>query len=406
MALLKDHLTDALQPTAVSDPPPIPQATVFSLTHAATDRILAMGAERKAALCVAVGKQAWLGRPIGDLQTGDAYRAYLREVTAQFVDEHAAPVFIAHDLHPHYLSTVVAKSLNRPTLAVQHHHAHVAAVTAEWAETEPVIGLCCDGVGYGPDGAAWGGEVLWCDAGHYRRLGHLDYFPLPGGDAAAIDTWRPALSLLKLAFANEWHDPADGLMAAMPPRQRDECRRFIDANLAAVRTSSLGRVFDAVAFLLGLCNRNDVEAQAAVAVESAAAEYAEEAWPYETRVDNGSIHLSLLPAIRALTRERLRGDDPGRLAARFHETVARLLTTAATLAAEQTNTPRVALAGGCFANRRLRERCIELLERRRLSVLAPRRVTCGDGAIALGQAAIAARILERSAPCASPFRVV
>jgi hydrogenase maturation protein HypF len=262
-----------------------------------------------------------------------------------------------------------------------------------------VVGLSCDGVGYGDDGAAWGGEVLVCEAAGYQRFAHLAYFPLAGGDKAAIETWRPAAALLREAYGGEWRDWA-GRLSRFDESELDTIQRLMDAGVNCPPTSSLGRVFDGVSFLLGRCERNRHEAEAAMAVEAIVSDAEVEPYDYSGVPDREPAALSLAPMLRGVVDDVLAERNVSGIAARFHETIARMLVTAAQTACERRNIGTVALSGGCFANRRLLSRVVELSEASGLRVLYHRRVPCGDGGLSLGQAVAAAAMLERKSPCA------
>ena len=383
-------------------------------------RILAVGGELKSTICLLTGGEAIVSEHLGDLSNPEAYRHFVQAIERMEELFGFSPDVVVHDLHPQYLSTHYAQKLGLPTIAVQHHHAHIASVMAEWNEPGPVVGLSCDGTGYGTDGAIWGGEVLYCQRGEFERLGHLEYFPLVGGDAAAIETWRPAAALLRQAFAEHWMDYMTENIAAGP---RTGCSKNVAAGLRAGRssavaagprtgrgmptdlsifdqqlqanlntplTSSLGRVFDAVSYLLGLCSRNRHEAEAAMMLEAAAANETADPYPYEISQHEGQLALSLLPTVTAIVKARCAGESVARLAAGFHETITYIMADAATLVCEQRGVQTVALSGGCFANRRLLTRLVELLEAKHLRVLYHRSVPSGDGGLSLGQAYIAA----------------
>jgi hydrogenase maturation protein HypF len=363
-------------------------------------RVLAVGGELKAAACVYSGREALLSEPLGNLTDPQTYRQYVRCIEQLLAQRSFSPDLVAHDLHPQYLSTQYARALDIPTVAVQHHHAHIVAVMAEQGIEGPVVGVCCDGVGYGSDGAAWGCEVMACDASAFERLCHLEYFPLFGGDAAAIETWRPAAALLKQALGEQWRKLMPDSFSRVPEDELEAFDRVTSAKINLPRTSSLGRVFDAVSFMLGLCDRNDREAQAAIALEAAAGQEDVEPYPYETTTCNGSFRMSLAPMVRAIVKDLRAKKDVGMVAARFHEAVARMLAAAAVMACEMSGVSRTVLSGGCFANRRLRSRMVERLENRHLTVAQAERVSCGDAGLALGQAVAAAARRERAGACA------
>jgi hydrogenase maturation protein HypF len=336
-----------------------------------------------------------MSRPLSNLTDPIDYRQFVADVkTAD--DMLGIPDIVAHDCHPMYMTTHLAQSLGRRTVSVQHHHAHIAAVMAEYGAESNVVGVCCDGVGWGTDGAAWGGELLFCHCGRFERLGHLEYFPLFGHDAAAIETWRPAAALLKQAYGSDWRNRLTPPCEHVPSAHLDLFESATASNVSATATSSLGRVFDGVSFLLGLCDRNGTEAQAASALERAADVGDFESYPYETTVVAGSIRMSLAPSIRALVRDVAAAKSVGVIAARFHETIARMLTASALLGCDLRNVDTVALGGGCFANRRLLSLVDRYLSLHGVRTLKNKTVSCGDAGLSLGQAFVASQ-LERVA---------
>ncbi len=378
----------------------------------AASKVLAVGGELKSTVCLCAHGEAILSEHLGDLTHPDAFRNFVRAIDRLKGLFEFEPVVVAHDLHPQYLSTHYARELcdpvvnpqssivNRqssaalPSVTVQHHHAHIVSVMAEWGEAGPVVGLACDGTGYGTDGAVWGCEVLLCTPSDFQRLGHLKYFPLVGGDAAAVETWRPAAALLREGRRDGWRE---ALSAATGRRSRPVTpgvlERFdqqVTAGVNTPATSSLGRVFDAVSFLLGLCDRNRHEAEAAIALEAVAGQASAPPYPYEVAEAAGRIEMSLLPALAEIVGDLRAGESVSRIAARFHEAAAHMLADAASVACGSTAVQTVGLSGGCFANRRLLTRLVDLLEHRRLRVLYHRQVPAGDGGLALGQAVTAA----------------
>mgnify|MGYP001020774649 FL=1 len=356
-------------------------------------KILAVGGELKSTVCLLHNGEAIVSEHLGDLSNPAAYRHFVQAIGRLEELFGFKPDVVAHDLHPQYLSSVYARQREVPTLAVQHHHAHVASVMAEYGVPGPVVGLSCDGTGYGTDGAVWGCELLLCERGGFERLGHLEYFPLVGGDVAAVDTWRPALALA-IAAGGSAADVIPIAIGDLPTAaELAVFERQLTSGVNAPPTSSLGRVFDGVSYLLGLCRRNRHEAEAAMALEAAAGAYAEnavEAYGYEVREDDGMLRLSITQMSREIVAERRANAPVPRIAARFHETVARLLADAASAACERHGIRVVALSGGCFANRRLLARVVELLASSGLKVLYHRSVPSGDGGLALGQAIVAA----------------
>ena len=355
--------------------------------------VLAFGAHLKNCVCVTRGDQAFASPHIGDLDNA---------ATCEFLDEtverllqllDVKPELVAHDLHPHYDSTQAALAFaaryGLPTVAVQHHHAHIAAVCAEHARRGPVLGLALDGLGLGSDGTAWGGELLLVDGAQFERLGHLRTLPLPGGDKAAREPWRMAAAVLhelgRNADIGKRFTQAGSSIVAQLLRQ----------NLNCPRSSSMGRVFDAVSGLLGLCDQMDYEAQAAIFLEQAATRHIElHGWP--KAIDSGwSItsdgQLDLLPLLATLDAAA----DVDQAAAVFHATLVDALASWVARAAEAGGVKTLSWGGGCFLNSLLSLGLRKALEQRGIRVLAPQRLSPGDASIAVGQAWIAINSKER-----------
>ncbi|NMG73915.1 carbamoyltransferase HypF [Aromatoleum diolicum] len=348
--------------------------------------VLAFGAYFKNALCLAHDGEARFSATVGDLDTPDACRRM--DGCARALLAQDTPAAIAHDLHPDFHSShracELAARLGVPAIAVQHHHAHVAAVLAENVHPGPALGLALDGVGLGSDGTAWGGELLYVDGARFERLGHLAPLPLAGGDRAAREPWRMAAAVLHRAgradeIARRFADqPAAAMLAAVLAR-----------DALCPPTTSLGRVFDAVAGLLGLCSVMRVEAEAAIALERAATDYLERVGDVPVEPEgwaiDGAGRLNLLPLLVALTDE----PDAPRGAARFHVTLAAALAAWAAHAAARTGFDVVALSGGCLHNRILSRRLGAALRAQGLTVLEAQRLSPGDAGLALGQAWVA-----------------
>lgn len=365
------------------------RATALSLAQAGPT-VLAAGAWFKNAACAARGDGALLSAPVGDLDSPDACRAHEDAVEALLGWLEEPPDAVVCDLHPDFHSSREAarraRALGVPLIAVQHHHAHIAALCAEHGREAPVLGLALDGVGLGADGKAWGGELLEVDGARFSRLGHFRPVALPGGDKAAREPWRVAAAVLHALgrggeIASRYAiEPAAATIAVM-----------LERGVNSPETSSAGRAFDAAAGLLGLSRRMDFEAQAAIALEQAAARHiAAHGWPppADWRIgDDGQ--LDLLPALGALTEEA----DAGLGAARFHATLVEALAAWVARAAGRTGVDVVACGGGCFLNRLLSTGLRERLDAAGLSMLETRRVSPGDAGLALGQAWIAQRSL-------------
>lgn len=368
-----------------------------------TPPMLAVGGHLKNVFTLARGRFAYQSQHLGDLEnlTGlDFFTESLAHLMRTFEIE---PEAVAHDLHPGYLSTSWAKQWaaehNLPIIAVQHHHAHIAACMAEHNLEGPVLGLSLDGTGYGTDGRIWGGEVLIAHLDRFDRFAHLDYVPMAGGDAAVREPWRMAFAHLLAAGCSE--EEARELTGASD-RDAHLVARMIERNLNSPLTSSLGRLFDAVAAVVLARRTVDYEAQAAIELEGCAVseddeagrpEYALELWDGENPegpnvLRAGRMWKTLLTDLRC-------GEDVSRIAARFHAGVAWGFINAAANARIETGINSVALSGGCLHNRRLARLLRDGLEEEGFQVFQHRQVSPGDGGLSYGQAVVAAAILKR-----------
>jgi hydrogenase maturation protein HypF len=274
-------------------------------------------------------------------------------------------------------------------IGVQHHHAHIASCMAENGLEEPVIGVAFDGTGYGADGQIWGGEVLTCDFVAFERCLHLRYIPLAGGDTAIREPWRAALSYARDAFGR--NVPED-LFAGIPRRRRALVETMLDRKVNTMLTSSCGRLFDAVAFLVGLREQTNYEGQAAIELEAIAETNVEARFGFE--IGNGEIDLR--PACVDIVRAVQAGQRPGWISAAFHNTVAAAVVDACCHVRDGHEIRRVCLSGGTFQNFYLLRRAVDGLRSRGFEVFLHARVPVNDGGIALGQAMIAGATLRTS----------
>ncbi len=360
--------------------------------------ILAVGAELKGAFCLYKDGRAVLSEHMGDLKGGRTYRNFIDQIARLTELFDVQPGLIVCDKHPMYLSSEYASRWARGELAgrdtvklltVQHHHAHIASCLAENGLTGPVIGLACDGVGYGEDGAIWGCEVLVADVKQYSRVGHLRYLPLPGGDAAAIDTYRPAVGALFDAYGSEASQIATDCKLPASTEQIASAIAQIQRNVNCPLTSSLGRWFDAVAGLTGVAVRNGYEGQAPMLLEAGISPGVDE--QYDFAIDGaGPFTIDLRPMVKAIVADKTSGIAVGVIAAKFHNTVAAFLLASARRVRQETGLSKVALSGGCFANRYLTAKLVDQLADDGFEVLRHRVIPCNDGGVALGQAIIAA----------------
>jgi hydrogenase maturation protein HypF len=355
--------------------------------------LLACGAELNNTFCVAKGERAWVSHHIGDLEnyeTLSSFSAGIEHFERLFA---VAPAVIAHDLHPEYLSTKYALERDGVELVgVQHHHAHLAACLAEHGETGPAVGAIFDGTGLGSDGTLWGGEILYGDSAGVDRAGALLAVPLPGGSQAIRQPWRMACAWLSAAF-DEAEEVPVALSEFVEQARWSQVRRLVQSGVAAPLTTSAGRLFDAVAALCGLRAEINYEGQAAIELEAACDPNELGSYPIDLYAEDGRLVIDPRETIRAVCADVAAGTAVGAIAARFHTALAKTTVEACVAVASSHDTERVVLSGGVFQNKRLTEATAAGLTAAGLRVLIPERLPAGDGGIAYGQAAVAARRL-------------
>ncbi len=350
--------------------------------------LLACGAELKNTFCLARGPRAWVSHHIGDLENYETLRSFTEGI------EHLGRLFavepevVAHDLHPEYLSTKYALELDGVELVgVQHHHAHLAACLAEHGEPGPALGAIFDGTGYGLDGTVWGGELLLGDVRSFRRVGSLLPVSLPGGERAIRQPWRMACSWLSAALDGE-PDLPSSLVGRVEPRAWAQVHRLVVTGTAAPATTSMGRLFDAVASLAGVRAEINYEGQAAIELEAACDPHASGSYPIAV----GGTPLVIDPreTIREVAADVAAGESVGVIARRFHRTIAGATVKSLVELAAAHGTGVVVLSGGVFQSRLLLESVSGALVANGLRVLVPERLPVNDGGISYGQAAVAA----------------
>jgi hydrogenase maturation protein HypF len=357
--------------------------------------VLGVGAELKNTICLTRGREAFLSQHIGDLENLETLHSFEHAIGHLERILEIKPLCIAHDLHPDYLSTQWAVSQNQvPRLAVQHHHAHIAAVVAEQKLEGPVLGLAMDGAGYGTDGTIWGGEILLVEADHFQRLGHFRTVALPGGAKAIKEPWRMAVSFLWSIDPEHMHERFKDFLSRWPEEKVRVVIQMLQRNVNTPLTSSCGRIFDAVSCLAGLRDTVNYEGQAAIELEQA---MEDDSGTYEGRVHNerGKWILDPLPMIEQVIGDVRSGLSPGIVSARFHKGVVSLLTEVTQLASEETGLKRIALSGGVFQNACLFENVVIALKERGFKVYSHVEVPANDACIALGQAYVAAHRLMK-----------
>ncbi len=379
-------------------------APIFSEQNC-ENHIFAAGADMKNMFCLVKSDQFICSEHIGDLEDADVYRHYINSIEHLQKLFEVEPKTIVCDLHPGYFSSQYAHSIaNTKVIEVQHHWAHIASVLAEYNITGPVIGLACDGTGYGTDGAIWGCECLIASLDSFERFGHLAYYPLAGGDRASKEPIRPVLSLLKKTYGNSFKPfDFDWLLDKIEPQKnkRNIILEQLEKEINTVETSSLGRIFDAVAAMLGLGNYNHFEAQLPMELEAIILGGVEKNYDFEITVKNGTIEIDFAKMIKGIVSDIKNKTLAGVISAKFHNCIAAALTEMAKKAKEKTAINIVALSGGVFCNRYLTTRLISLLNKNDFNVLYNKSVPANDAGIALGQAAIAANIVARySSPVA------
>jgi hydrogenase maturation protein HypF len=367
---------------------PYPQRVPDAL--ASNRHLIALGAELKDTISVYKDGYIVTSQFLGDL---DDYRnrLYFEETIRHLVKLFdVAPTCVVSDLHPDFHTTRYAERMRIPHLRVQHHHAHVLAACLEHGVPpgRRILGISWDGYGYGEDGSAWGGEFLIADYEGARRFAHFEPRPLPGGDLAAREPWRMALSYL---HALEPTRPPDlPALRGIPPRLVRGVWEMIASGVRSPLSTSCGRLFDAVAALLGLApTANEFEAEAAMRLEAAATD-GRGVYPFALRPGPGRpLVLSFIPAIRAILEEAHQGTPPAEISAKFHNTLARAAVAVAKKAREAAKISEVALTGGVFLNKRLLARAEAELEAEGFDVLRPTEYSPNDESISVGQIAFA-----------------
>lgn len=362
--------------------------------------VFAAGADMKNTFCFVKQNQLICSEHIGELEDAKVYHHYIDSIEHLRKLFEVEPKIAVCDLHPGYLSTRYALSLSGlKVFQVQHHWAHIASVLAEHGLEGPVIGIECDGTGYGTDGAIWGCECMIASLDNFERFGHLAYYPLAGGDKASKEAIRPLMGLLKTTYGDgselkkfEW------MLERIEPdsNKRQIILEQIEKQINMVRTSSLGRVFDAVAAMVGLGSYNNFEAQLPMALEAIAGNGIEEHYEFElVKKADEPLHLDIRKMIKQIIADIHTKISNGVISAKFHNTIAAALLEMAEAARAGKKLDTVVLSGGVFCNRYLTNRLVKLLKENGFYVLFNREFPSNDGGISIGQAAIAVRMTNR-----------
>jgi hydrogenase maturation protein HypF len=367
---------------------PSPVRTAFN-----AEGIFAAGAELVNCFALGKGRQAILSQHIGDLQNLETYEFYIESITRFKKLFRSDTTLITHDLHPDYLSTKyaleTASAEGIKTVGVQHHHAHIASCMAEHSLDEKVIGFAFDGTGLGDDNTIWGGEVMICDLESYERQHYLDPVFLPGGDGATKNPWRTALSYLYKIFGKQVHDLRLPFLLELNQDEVEIVLAAIDKRINSPITTSMGRLFDAVAALTGICTHSMFHAEAPMRLEQNILPEHNGSYPVDI---NKTINSGII--ISSIVEDIKKGVDRRMISARFHNTVVNIILAVAEMKRQETGINTVVLSGGTFQNRYLLRNTENKLNSLEFDVYAQEKIPSNDGGIALGQLAIAAKRRE------------
>jgi len=364
-----------------------------------TKQVLACGAEEKNTFCLTRDDNAFVSQHIGDMENEETLNHFENTVALYRRMFRIKPEAIARDMHPDYLPSKWAEEQaqkeNSKLLDVQHHHAHIAGCIAENGLFEPVIGIAFDGTGYGTDGNIWGGEFLIADLKDFKRKAHLEYLPLPGGEAAVRKPCRTAIGYIYSLLGEEALTGGIPAVDNTDATELELIKKQVDKGLNTPLTSSCGRLFDAVSALIGVCGEINYSAQAAIELEMEAYGVEDEnSYRFALSKENGIIVIKLKEILEDIIAEVKNGTPIGIISARFHNTVALIALKVCQSIARESSLSTVALSGGCFQNRRLLKQLSALLKENGFRVITHRFVPPNDGCISLGQAVIASNRLK------------
>lgn len=357
--------------------------------------ILATGAQEKSSFCLVRDHYGFLSQHIGDLDNIETVQHFEETIELYKRLFRVGPEAIVHDMHPDYLSTRYALRYkdHLPLIQAQHHHAHVAACMADNEITGKVIGIAFDGSGFGPDGTVWGGEFLVADYERYTRFGHFQQMPMPGGELAIRRPYRLAIAYLKTLLGSL---PDLPFIKRLSAAEVNMVLQQLEQGINAPLTSSCGRLFDAVSALLGICEAITFEGQAAIELEMASAPAGSgDVFPYYVERIDGVWQVHLRPMFERIVAQMTGGFPVASIGETFHSTVASIAASVASLISQETGIADVVLSGGCFQNRLLLEKTIASIKKAGLRVFVHKQVPCNDGGISLGQAVIAANLLNK-----------
>ncbi|HTX89544.1 MAG TPA: carbamoyltransferase HypF, partial [Bacteroidales bacterium] len=352
--------------------------------------IWAAGAELTNCFCIGKGNLAFLSQHIGDLKNQETFDFFTETVGKFERLFRFSPEMAVCDLHPQYLATKYAEEVSGkrkiPLIRVQHHHAHIASCMAEHGLDEKVIGVAMDGTGYGDDGKIWGAEFLVADLCGYERFSHFEYVPLPGGDLAIEEPWRMGIVWLRKIYGEDYRKLNLRFVKNLDRKKSAVIEKMIETGINCPEVSSAGRLFDAVAAILGICPVASFQAEAPMRLESIIEPGVRDAYPF---LPGNPVRFG--PMIRAMVHDLTRKTGPARISARFHNTVISAIFETVKAMSSAYRLDKVVLSGGTFQNRYLTEGILKKLTRHGFSVYLQEKVPPNDGGLALGQLAIAAK---------------
>lgn len=353
-------------------------------------KVLALGADNKTTYSIMSDKGLYVSDALGDLTYIEDYKNFERAIRSSITESETRPEVLACDMHPDYRSTRLADTIHGESpdsslVKVQHHHAHITACMLDNDLNEEVIGVSFDGTGYGTDGASWGGEFLVSTRSSFKRVLHLEYVPQPGGDAAVKEPWRMALSYIHKACSGDILSSKSPLLKRVGEDKVFAVKQMIEKGINCPPTSSMGRLFDGVSSLLGICDTSGYEAEAAILLEKAAKKTERRAYSFD--IKNGEVMVT--PFIRAILEDVNKGVSSGVIAAKFHNTIGEMVLHVSRIISGMTGVNKVLISGGCFQNRYLTDYLEKRFEASELNLYRHKDFPTTDLGISIGQAVVA-----------------
>ena len=361
----------------------------LSINIGVHQQLIALGAEQKSSICLSKNGYVHVSQYLGDIKNLDAYENYKKVLNNVVSLMKIKPQAYVHDLHPTYLSTQYAREQQEQKIAIQHHFAHMAGCIAEHKLKRPVIGVIYDGTGLGEDGKIWGGEILVGTLGAFTRAGHLKYCLIQGGDKATEEPWRSAVSYL-----HELGESYLGGLTDIGDLTYSTVKAALQGGLNCNESSSMGRLFDCISALLGLCSKTTYDAQGAIILERIADRQVESSYEYEITKDKDCTIIGYQHMIKSILADMRKGRKASEISCKFHNTIAAATVEAVAKIGREYGLREVVLSGGCFENLLLLDRLVKSLEGKGFKVYFNEKLPCNDGGISFGQLAAADRILR------------